>query len=61
LPRSDLPGAWGIPARPPTAAMLAHPERVLRYGLFLRALWAVRIGAVVAIVLLLYLAHLVVL
>ena len=58
--RPELVGAYGVPARPTLAAVLAHPERALRYALVLRVLWAIRIGIIVGLVLILYLAHLLV-
>ena len=53
--KPDLSGAFGVPRPTPSRAVLAHPERVLRFQLFQQLLWAVRIGSIVALLALLYL------
>jgi hypothetical protein len=51
-----LSGAYGI-VRAPAAAMIAHPERVRRFMNFQRALWAIRIGAILGVLALLTATH----
>jgi hypothetical protein len=58
VPKNLLIGAYGVPAPPPTAAMKAHPERVVRFSRFLFLLWCVRIGvAALLLTVLLYVTH----
>lgn len=56
--RPNLSGAFGIAHPPPSPSVLAHPDRVIRYFHFQRIAWAVRIGAIAAVLFLLYSAHL---
>jgi hypothetical protein len=44
-------------AGPPAAALANHPERVVRYMRGVRFFWAVRLGAVGALLYVLYLTH----
>ncbi|MCI4372302.1 MAG: hypothetical protein L3K02_01460 [Thermoplasmata archaeon] len=57
MPKLNLSGAYGIATPAPAAAIANHPERVLRYLRGFRLLWAARIGAVAALLYLLYLTH----
>jgi len=57
VPDLDLSGAYGIASPPPAAAIANHPDRVLRYLRGVRLLWAVRLGAVAALLYLLYVTH----
>jgi hypothetical protein len=41
--------------------MLAHPDRVLRFANFQRVLWALRLGVIAGLLLLLYATHILVL
>lgn len=61
LRKGLLLGAVGVPPAPPTAAMLAHPDRVLRFANFQRVLWALRLGVIAGLLLLLYATHILVL
>ena len=56
MPKNALLGAYGVAPPPPTAAMKAHPERVLAFSRWLTLLWVVRL-AVVGVLLLLLLAY----
>ncbi|HEV2317937.1 MAG TPA: hypothetical protein VGV89_10260 [Thermoplasmata archaeon] len=47
-----------MPTPPPPASVLAHPDRVMRFLTFQRIAWAVRLGAIGSVLLLLYAAHL---
>lgn len=58
MPRPLPAGAVGIPPAPPTAAMLAHPERVARWANVTRLIWFVRLAAIGGLLLLLYSMHL---
>ncbi|MCI4365745.1 MAG: hypothetical protein L3K10_06785 [Thermoplasmata archaeon] len=57
MPKLNLTGAYGIATPPPAAALANHPDRVLRYLRGFRVLWALRLGAVAALLYLLYLTH----
>ena len=57
MPKTDLSGAYGVAALPPAAALANHPDRVLRYLRGFRLLWAVRLGAIAALLYLLYVTH----
>lgn len=58
LRRPNLTGAYGVPTPPPPASVLAHPDRVMRFLTIQRIAWAVRLGAIGSVLLLLYAAHL---
>jgi hypothetical protein len=55
--KPNLIGAYGVPRPAPARSTLAHPDRVLRFHMIQQALWAVRIGSVVALLSVLYLFH----
>jgi hypothetical protein len=59
VPKVDLSGAYGIPTPPPAAAIANHPDRVARYLRGTRLLWVARLGALAALLYLLFAFHLV--
>jgi hypothetical protein len=52
----SLVGAYGV-VRPPTPAMLQHPERVRRFHTFQTAMWVVRLGTIAGVLALLLSTH----
>jgi hypothetical protein len=59
MPKANLSGAYGIATPPNAAAIANHPERVVRFNRILALLWVVRLGAVAALLYLLYAIHVV--
>jgi hypothetical protein len=57
VPKVNLSGAYGVPSPPPSAAVVAHPERALRFARYLWLLWGIRLGALAALVAVLYATH----
>jgi hypothetical protein len=54
VPKNPLLGAYGVAPAPPTAAMLAHPERVRAFARWMQLAWVVRLTIVGVLLLLVY-------
>jgi hypothetical protein len=57
MPKLNLSGAYGVVQPAPSAAVVNHPERALRFARGLQLLWVARLGALAALLLLLYGIH----